>query len=647
MGKSNRIRSKRENERINAPISNHKKGMPGWVLTIITIVVTAAILFSFVAMMLVSNGVFGRWKKVVKSENFTVSSNMMSYYFATEYNSFLSQYSEFLSSNNKAGRISLNPNLPLKSQTYGGNPESGNSYYDSMFFGEFEGTWFDFFLTLTVNNVKSDLLYCEYAKANNIALDENDYAEIEATIEVFRANAGDNKADAYFSQIIAKGVKEKDVRKCLEIEALANKAKSDLSIKIKDAITDADILAKYEGNKLNYDRVDYMYYNFKVNYDEVVKEYKADYKKANNKDLTDSDLSLQVHKDALLDAYREAVIEAQSKAKQFAELENADDFIAALVKMFAEEEVDAAYTAKAENPKDALKDSKETFVAEMIKEICAEIKDGKTEAEPAVVIPNEKDQETDEIAVYGIDATVAVAKTVNDIKSTAFDKVYSTKQTYTVEGATYVSDEDDFSKWAFADGRIAGERKIISKYDGATATKKEEVSNTQGQSVTYVYYLTKAQYRDESTTKNFTYAYFANEEDAKEAISAMINHESFVNGTFPTGIFETISNEKGAAGFKNVTDYQKGGMNISDLDTWLFEDGLKMGSVTAKPIQDTSSGYYVIAVYEKPGVENWKVDVKNVLLEERAEAEYNTLVATYPITVNDKALRKIKCVGID
>ena len=649
MGKSNRIRSKRENERINAPLSNQKKGMPSWVLTLITIVVTVAILFSFVAMMFASNGVLGRWKKVATSENYKVTANMMSYYFATEYNSFLSQYSAYLSTSEQAGMISLNPSVPLKNQIYGGDPATGNSYYDTMFFGTFQGTWYDFFLTITVNSVKSNLIYCEYANANNIALDDNDYAEIESTMEAFRSYMGENSADTYFAQAIAKGVKEKDVRKCLEITLLADKAKNDISARLRASVTDEDIIAKYENNKRDYNKVDYMYYNFKVDYDEVVKEYKANYKKENNVELSENDLIN--HKDAILDAYGDAVFAAQGEAKRLAGLTSAEEFMAELVKIFTDDEVDAAYAAKVENPTGVLKDSKDKIVAEIIKEICAEINDGKTEANPAIEIPKDSDgkeiSEASPITVYGIDTSVEVAKVINDIKTTAFGKVYSNKQTYTVEGATYVSEEDDFSKWAFADGCLAGETKTIFKYDGATATKKEEVTNENGQSVSYVYYLTKAQHRDESNTKNFTLAYFSSEENAKEAINAMKGHESFTNGTFSTETFLAIADERGAEGSKRYSDYQKGGLEISDFDTWLFGEGVTMGSITATPIKDASNGYYIIAVYEQPGVENWKVDVKNSLLEERAEAEYNALAATYPVTFNEKALQNIKCVGID
>ena len=164
----------------------------------------------------------------------------------------------------------------------------------------------------------------------------------------------------------------------------------------------------------------------------------------------------------------------------------------------------------------------------------------------------------------------------------------------------------------------------------------------------YVYYLTKAQYRDNSFTKNFSYSYFGDKAKAEAAVEAIKNYDSFKNGTFSTEDFQQLTTDNGALGFQRVTDYQKGGMGVSAFDTWLYGDGVTMGSITATPVQDTSNtGYYIVAVYEQPGVENWKVDVKNALIEERADAESEALIAKYPITIKENALRKIKYIGLD
>ena len=342
---------------------------------------------------------------VMNSVNYEISSNMMSYYFATECNDFVSTYSAYLSNNGQAGMLSLDPNVSLKKQTFGGDPASGNTYYDTMFFGEFLGTWFDFFLYRVTDSVKSMLIYCEYARENNIALDESDRADIEETMQTFRDYVGSDKADSYFSQVIARGVKEKDVRKCLEYSMLANKAMLAFSDKISASVTDDEILERYE-------------------------IYKNDYKEVYN-------------------------------------------------------------------------------------------------------------------------------------------------------------------------------------------------------------------------TRTFSYAYFISEKDAETAIAAMMEHASFKNGALSSETFRELALANGAEDFGRVTDGQKGEFEIRDFDDWLFGDDVTPGAITETPINYSRGGCYIVALYEQLGVENWKADIKSVLVAEKSYVEHENLIARYSITVNEKKLKNIKYVGFD
>ena len=61
MGKSNRIRAKQANEKAAVKALGTKKksqGMPSWLMTLITLVITFAFLFSIVFSLLTANGVF-------------------------------------------------------------------------------------------------------------------------------------------------------------------------------------------------------------------------------------------------------------------------------------------------------------------------------------------------------------------------------------------------------------------------------------------------------------------------------------------------------------------------------------------------------------------------------------------------------------
>ena len=635
MGKSNRIRSKRENEKMKSFEVKKKKGMPGWAMTLITVIVALAIVFSMVAILFSANGVIGRWTNVVVSDNYKVNANMMSYYFMTQYQTFLSNYSAYLSTDTSAGMMSLNPSQPLKNQTFGGNPEDTEStFYDSMFLGEFEGTWYDYFMTSTVESVKSMLIYCEYAKENNITLTEEDYAEIDATMAEFDANAvagGWPSTNEYFSNNIGAGVKKKDVRKCIEYSMLANKAIVAIADKLSASVTDAEIDEKYNGDKLGYNNVDYTYYSITIKYDEIAKEVLG-------KDYTEAELK---EKEAqVLAAYKDAIKEAKEVANKLNAAANRDDFMKIIYTELATDEVESAYSG--ETIEDAIKpsdDDKAYFIAELIKDIVGEIEEGKEKADVAVEIPKteeEVDEKTATIEVYGKTVKIAYANILNDIKTEAFEDVYISKDKYNIEKASYGGEDDDFSVWAFADGRAAGDKKIIAKYDGSD--EKAEITNAQGQSITTVYYMDKAQYRDDTATKNFTYAVFGTKEEAEAAIKAIKEGELTVDA------FKTAANNNAATAVESITDYQKGGMGLSAFDTWLFGDDVKAGSITATPISDASSGVYVIGIYEGEGKPNWYVDVKNVIVNEKAEAESEALTAKYPITVKERAYKKIKLI---
>ena len=82
MGKANRIRANRvHNDVMTLDTKPQKKGMPSWLMTVIAIVVTLAILLSVVGLLMASNGVFGRWATAISTKHFKVNANMLSYFF--------------------------------------------------------------------------------------------------------------------------------------------------------------------------------------------------------------------------------------------------------------------------------------------------------------------------------------------------------------------------------------------------------------------------------------------------------------------------------------------------------------------------------------------------------------------------------------
>ena len=115
MGKSNRIRVNRVDTRKVATPKKKQKGMPSWAITLLTVVITVAIVCSAVLLALSSNGVFGRMKTAMKSEDYKVNQNTFSYFFKANYANFQTEYESYLN------YFSLDTTKSLKDQPYGGS----------------------------------------------------------------------------------------------------------------------------------------------------------------------------------------------------------------------------------------------------------------------------------------------------------------------------------------------------------------------------------------------------------------------------------------------------------------------------------------------------------------------------------------------
>jgi hypothetical protein len=137
-------------------------------------VITVAILASLAFSLLSSSGVFGRMRAAVKSDNYTVNQNMMSYFFYVTYQNFQTNQKSYMD------YFSLDTSKSLKDQPFGGDPaDTSKTYYDTYMLGSFEGTWFDYFMEQTKNEVSSMLVYLEEADARGITLSDEEIDEIE------------------------------------------------------------------------------------------------------------------------------------------------------------------------------------------------------------------------------------------------------------------------------------------------------------------------------------------------------------------------------------------------------------------------------------------------------------------------------------
>ena len=134
----------------------------------------------------------------MKSDNFTVTPAMMNYYFNTLYQQYSGIYSQ----------MGLDTSKDLKSQPYN------------------EGTWHDYFMEMTEDNVRQLLVLCEAAKAADYKLDdcyEHDHSadtllkEYETYAKMYGISL-----NHFLESTYGEGVNAKVIKQCYEISTLAS-----------------------------------------------------------------------------------------------------------------------------------------------------------------------------------------------------------------------------------------------------------------------------------------------------------------------------------------------------------------------------------------------------------------------------------------
>ena len=608
MGKSNRIKINRADERMKKlGTQKTKKGLPNWAMNTIAIVITAVILLGVVAIFMSANGTWMRMSTAMSSENFRVDGNMMTYYYNTKYQNFVSNYSAYLSS------LSLDTTKSLKNQNVV-TDGSDTSVLDSLIVGDFQGTWFEFFMSETESEVKTMLYYCEEAEKMGIKLTDEDMAEIDesiASIETSAASLG-YTTNAYLAASFGEGIKEKDVRNAMKLSTLATKGMNALSEKLLGEVTDEQIAAEYAENAMEYNLVDYTFYTFRVDYDDVAEEVKEA-----NASATDAEI---------LEAYKTKIAEAKAKAAVLLAKTAIKDFEAYLLTEIAEQNYDEEFEAATLPTEGTLNDTQLATIREgMIAQIVAEVMGDKDEADATTT-------ESEKHYAYTVEVTAEYAELFNTIKDEIFDMVTLSRTSYVKDEMEY-ADSDDFSTWAFNGERKAGDMHKIYLGDGSD--ESAEITKNAAYFQASVYFLRTPQYQNTAKAKNIAYMTFSTEDAAKAAIEALV-----AAGTVDQATFDRIASEHVTVNHDVLEDYLKGTMGSTEFDNWVFGDDTKVGSYTAAPIKldDTT---YAVLYYVADGNEIWKVNVKNALFSESYEAYYATFENTYPIKVKTGVLNRV------
>ena len=629
MGKSNRIRNNRASDTLfgGAAAPKQKKEMPSWALNALPITFAVLLVVAVALLFMSSFGVFGRMQTAMKSENFRVTQNMMNYYFQSQYSSFVNENKAYLS------YYGLDTGKSLKDQTYSTDAD-GNVV-----------TWFDTMMDSTVEQVKEILVYCEEAEARGITLDEEDMKAIEDELymyDIYGQLYGTDK-NAYISMMYGKGMRESDIKKALELSALASKCSSLIGDEILDGITDEHIIKEYETNTDEYDQVDYIYYTFDVAF--------TDAKNALASTATDAEKIAK---------YKEMIEEAKARAEEWAAIKDEAVLKDTILKYVGETVFDDTYKDFMEKEKVA--EDKMVITAEILKEklVAAVFNAIKEDAEFVIesveakgdeeaktgIMNTTKDGETTKYFVFETEVDKTFYDAFKKYAGELFDDVETEYDACFVEGAKF-SDTNDALEWAFEDGRVVGDTKTFDKGDGAgTNAVSDKVSELKSFSIT-VYRLTKTQHKDETVSKNVGIMIFSSKTDAEKAAEKLA-----ALGEITKEKFEEICTEFNGQ-YTDYENYTKGSFGVAAFDTWLYGDDIKVGAFTAKDkvitltstsssSSTTTSSSYAVAWYYGDGDMQWEITVKTALFNEGYEASDKALKDKHTVSEPDmKVINKI------
>ena len=641
MGKSNRIRANRADVQVKSLGEKpKKKGMPSWLMTLLTVSITLIILVGVVLSLMASNGVFKRMTTVVSTDNYKVNANMIAYYFGVQYNEFHTNYESILSNS------TLNTDLSLKTQTI--DPKN---IYDSSLTGGFTGTWYDFFMKQTLDSVSTMLIYCEEADTLGVTLSKEDKAAIEDEIDAVAASLVNTgyTLDGYFTMMYGEGVQVSDVRKAMQYSALANKCASKIAENLDTAITDGRIDEAYKKDPSKFNKIDYLTIALSTSYANIQKELFDD--------TTYDKLSAE-QKEEVQKEYDKRVAEFKELAEAMKKATDEKSFKLAVTPYITNNAYDALYDStlttynktatdeavkKGEIKKGESKtidmpseEDIESIKNAVVTEILTALEKG--EDKPATTITIPKDAET--VAVFGKTVGKDFAGVINVVLKGLLEDVKESLDGMDYEKANKV-DSNEFSKWAFEAGRKLMETKSIETQTKLVTTEKAGTGETKDQSKqTYsisTYMVTKLPYKDTEHTRNALYMLLNDQTNAKAAIEelkkkATINEEAF----------EAVASAKQAQ-HSHLDNYAAGSIGSAEFDAWLFDEKLKVNAITETPVKISS--YYAVAIYLGEGEEQWKVEVESSIFSEDSANYEKTITEKYAVKVNDAKVAKLDFAG--
>jgi hypothetical protein len=208
-----------------------------------------------------------RARTAAQTEDFEMDGAMASYFVHSYYSSYVQQYEEMYSSLISSSKLTaydfmgIDPNVSLKKQV------------KDKTTGE---TWFQYFAGEAKTQMEEIMVYCQAAKIAGVSLEKEELDAIESEIRMLDiyAQIYGYSLNSYIASMYGKGVREKDVRRAMELSSLASKFAQQIQDGYHDAATMETVEKFFNENKNDYITADYLSYVFTAKKD--TKETDAD-----------------------------------------------------------------------------------------------------------------------------------------------------------------------------------------------------------------------------------------------------------------------------------------------------------------------------------------------------------------------------------
>lgn len=475
--------------------------------TFVLIAIVALLVVSLLLVVFADSGIKDRNTIIISSDNYEVSATILPYFQSSAYSNMFNQYYNLYYS-------------------YVGDADSAYQYTMQMMQSY---TLADFFES-AYTSLKEIVVLCEAAKADGLTLTDEDYDTIEESLESFGNN---------FAASFGPGIKEKDVRRAMELELLAGKYYDKFHEDKQAAVTDADIQKYINENKAEFFVTSYLQFDVSL--------LASDY--------VDAESEFENAK-ALADKYFPLIANAKTE-KEFK-----NQIIRYLVDRDFSSAVDKHMSADLIPEQAALETAKQDII---------------TKLNTALI----EDGEVEDVASTDTDYMKALGKVYDTLEttcSTALDDL-SKEQAYVD------APESDEIKWLIADS--------TKQYDTHSADNSDDEEYSRS-----VYMVTETLHMHDEETVNVGHILVKAEEGVatEEEIAAAEKEAKEILNTYLAGektkdAFEKLGTEKtddSNVFYDNVSE----GQMVPEFDAWIFSEDRK--EIGETDIVKTEFGYHVM-----------------------------------------------------